>query len=598
MTQGTNAELITALAVVQIRPSATNPRKHFDPAALHELADSVRVHGVLQPVLVRPINAVGEVVLYELVAGERRWRAAKEAGLASIPATVRDLTDKEVLEIQVVENLQRADLHPIEEAEGYRQLHKTHGYSIEQLAAKVGKSRAYVYGRLKLCELPEIAKKRWWDGMLNASTALLVARIPSRELAERATLEIVANRGTGEPMNYTQALSHIQNHYMCALAHAPFKAADATLLPKAGACTQCPKRTGNQRDLFGDIRSVDICTDPICYRAKLDAHGEGLVQEAESRGLRVLGKSEAKKIFESADHFGPRPQLKWNAPWVEAVSRDGCEYGIRGQSLKAALGKHLPPAALARDPRTGRVVEIYRKDDVRKAAIAAGKLKSNGPHKPSEQERAAASRAREKARFEAELSRRLVAEVVATAEACEPRDIWKALALGAIGRAWHDTAKEICLRRGLEAKNPSQVLDKLVMTLSAPQLRGLVAEVILGPFIPSGHEYRVDKGLRTLVFQTFSIDQKAMESTVRKEFGEKKKPAKGKAKAKPEKNSTRRKKSAPNSAAKDRKPKASTPGVCRECGCTDENCEQCFKKTGEPCHWVEPDLCSACTEGE
>jgi ParB/RepB/Spo0J family partition protein len=137
--------------LAKITPSTTNPRKSFPKDKLDELTDSVKRLGVLQPILLRPLNGGGT---YELVAGERRYRASKAAGLTDIPATVRELTDAEVLEIQVIENLQRSDPHELEEAEGYERCSSAHPsgekYTVDEIAAKVGKSRSYVFGRLKL----------------------------------------------------------------------------------------------------------------------------------------------------------------------------------------------------------------------------------------------------------------------------------------------------------------------------------------------------------------------------------------------------------------------------------------------------------------
>ena len=147
-----------------IRASKTNPRKHFNPELLADLAASIRQLGLAQPILVRPIARDlidNSPVRFEVVAGERRFRASHLAGYQTILAVVRDLSDAEALELQVVENLQRADLHPLEEAEGYEVLMKAHDLSAEQLADKVGKSKAYIYARLKLCALVPFARNEF-----------------------------------------------------------------------------------------------------------------------------------------------------------------------------------------------------------------------------------------------------------------------------------------------------------------------------------------------------------------------------------------------------------------------------------------------------
>ena len=167
-----------------IAPSSTNPRKAFDKGALEELTDSVRRHGVLQPILVRhwpagrkpPANEKPE---YELVAGERRYRAAIAAELEAVPCVVRKLTDAEVLEIHVIENLQRSDLHPLEEAEGYRQLIAAdkNKYDVARIAERIGRSVKYVYDRVKLLSLTKEAQALFGAGKITAGHAIVLARL-------------------------------------------------------------------------------------------------------------------------------------------------------------------------------------------------------------------------------------------------------------------------------------------------------------------------------------------------------------------------------------------------------------------------------------
>ena len=142
-----------AVGVHTLASSPTNPRKTFGPAQMAELVQSVREHGILTPILVRcwPASLAwtgADMPFFEVVAGERRFRAARVAGLTLMPALVRDLSDAQVLEIQVIENLQRADLHPLEEADGYQHMMASHGYTADMIAAKIGKSRSYIFGRL------------------------------------------------------------------------------------------------------------------------------------------------------------------------------------------------------------------------------------------------------------------------------------------------------------------------------------------------------------------------------------------------------------------------------------------------------------------
>jgi ParB/RepB/Spo0J family partition protein len=162
-----------SIPLEQLAPSKHNPRKHFDPTRLDELTASIKEKGVLQPLLVRPNGTRG----YEIVAGERRYRAAKAAGLTEIPAIVRQLNDTEVVECQTIENLQREDVHPLEEAAGYHALMKLGKYDAARIAARVGRSVKYVYDRMKLLELSKEAQDLFWKGKIQAGHAILLARL-------------------------------------------------------------------------------------------------------------------------------------------------------------------------------------------------------------------------------------------------------------------------------------------------------------------------------------------------------------------------------------------------------------------------------------
>lgn len=162
-----------------LRPGRLNPRKDFRDDELAELADSIRTKGLVQPIIVRPV-ASG----YEIVAGERRWRAAQKAGLHTVPVIARDLDDKEVLELAIIENVQRADLNAIEEAAGYRELVERFDYSQEQLSEIIGKSRSHVANTLRLLKLPENVQSMVESGELTAGHArALIGRDDAEDLA-------------------------------------------------------------------------------------------------------------------------------------------------------------------------------------------------------------------------------------------------------------------------------------------------------------------------------------------------------------------------------------------------------------------------------
>lgn len=179
----------------EIEPNRSQPRKNFDEEALAELSESIRQHGILQPLVVRPIPGAGG---YQLVAGERRWRAARMAGLSEVPAVIREFGDNEAMQIALIENLQREDLNPVEEAEGYRSLLETYGLTQDDVSRKVGKSRPAVANALRLLGLPEDVLGLVRDGSLSQGHARALLAIGDekvmREAAERAVKEKLSVR--------------------------------------------------------------------------------------------------------------------------------------------------------------------------------------------------------------------------------------------------------------------------------------------------------------------------------------------------------------------------------------------------------------------
>lgn len=167
----------TVLRLTEIEPNRNQPRKEFDEQALSELADSIREHGIIQPLLVRPLETGG----YQLVAGERRWRAARMIGLTEVPVVIKEMTEAEVMELALIENLQRQDLNPLEEAAGYRELMTTYGLTQDQVAKRVGKSRSAVANCLRLLTVPEEIQPFLRSGQLSAGHVKALAGMSDRE---------------------------------------------------------------------------------------------------------------------------------------------------------------------------------------------------------------------------------------------------------------------------------------------------------------------------------------------------------------------------------------------------------------------------------
>lgn len=353
----TVASTIEYLMIEDIIPSKSNLRKTF--TEIDDLAKDLERHGMLQPLLVRPSKNERASETYELVFGERRWRAAKRAKLATVPAMVRELDDEKVLELQIVENSQRADLHPLEEAEGYETFHTKFGITVDDICAKIGRPRAHVYARMKLLALCPEARKAFYAGTLNPSTALYLARIPHADLQIEALKRIAeCAKQRGEPMSAREVQEMVGRCFMLKLADAPFPTADAHLVEKAGACATCPKRTGNQRELFSDVKSADVCTDPVCWEEKRVAGTAKTAKVLEAEGVKVV--------------VGEVHRDEWSGPridpprgYVKVQGYDNELHANVADVVKNMAKK--PPIAVMFDSKGGPV-EIVRKKDLPKKA--------------------------------------------------------------------------------------------------------------------------------------------------------------------------------------------------------------------------------------
>jgi ParB family chromosome partitioning protein len=257
--------------------SATNPRRIFEDAALKELAESIRSQGVLSPLLVRPLTDQS----FEIVAGARRYRAAQMAEAPTVPVRIVNLTDAEALEAQLIENLQRRDVHPLEEAQGFKALLNLEDpkYSIEQIAAKVGKSPAYCAARVRLTELAAPVVEAFYAEEIGVGHALLLAKLQAaqQELALANCFREEWNGAGAKAKRILLPVRHLQqwieHNVLLLLKQAPFNKRDPQLVPAAGSCVECPKRTGHNKLLFAEVSgNTDACTDPNCYAAKLEAH--------------------------------------------------------------------------------------------------------------------------------------------------------------------------------------------------------------------------------------------------------------------------------------------------------------------------------------
>lgn len=333
------SEKIVQIPIEKIQPHPNNRKiGGFDQTKLEQLADSIRTAGVLQPAVVRPwrpcdpascrhlegmreicdvnccrqcahqdgcnsqcVNWDKDSDLFEIIAGERRWRAARLAGLSDLPCVIRQLTDVQALEVMTIENLQREDLHPLDEADGYARLRELGGYEVEAIAEKVGKSASYVYQRLKLKDLAGDARKAFEEEKITAGHAILLARLqPAHQ--RQALKSIFAYRdGLISVREFT---NWIQGTLFHELTKAPWKKDDPDLDSDDGACKDCPKRSGFQPDLFADVCKKDTCTDPTCWDRKLDAFVKHKEAELKERGAKYF------KVFDHSVEWNEQQELQ------------------------------------------------------------------------------------------------------------------------------------------------------------------------------------------------------------------------------------------------------------------------------------------------
>ena len=189
-----------SLPISEVQPGLKQPRKRFDDGSLADLADSIRIHGIIQPLTVRRL-ASG---YYQIIAGERRWRAAKLAGLHEVPAVIIEADDRTVMELGLIENLQREDLNPIEEAAGYQTLIEEYGLTQEETAQRVGKSRSTVTNSLRLLTLPDAVHLLLEEGQLSAGHARAILACPTKELQKKLAQKVVND---GLSVRQTEALA-------------------------------------------------------------------------------------------------------------------------------------------------------------------------------------------------------------------------------------------------------------------------------------------------------------------------------------------------------------------------------------------------------
>ncbi|NVM87596.1 ParB/RepB/Spo0J family partition protein [Variovorax sp. SG517] len=429
------------LQLAMVVTSRTNPRKHFDQAKLQELAEGIKASGVHQPVLVRllPADRLQETFAdrrrgdplpsHEIVAGERRYRASKLAGVSTIPAMIRQLTDDQVREIQLIENLQREDLSALEEAEGFRDLMEHSHLSAEEVGNKVKKSKAYVYARVKLLELIPEAKEALETRQIDHSIALPIARIPVAKLQKKALTEALKRDYQGEPTYSVRAFEQwVRENVMLDLGKAAFNIKDESLHATAGSCKACPKRTGANPELFADVKSADICTDPVCFDAKTEVHRGRLVAKAEAKGFTVIEGKAAKEIVSPHSWQGLKGYSR--------LDQKRTDIDESGPSLRKLLGADAPSPVLIENPYTKELIEAVPTAEAEAVLVTKGAIAKDETQSAVKLERQIENLKQEAKTRSEKAGRRAMFETIKEAVRTEADEAVSALITADLVRTW------------------------------------------------------------------------------------------------------------------------------------------------------------------
>lgn len=555
-------EELRMVPIASLRESATNPRRCFKH--MEELTESVKEKGVLVPLLVRPVN--GHM---EIIAGARRYRAAREARRRDIPVIVKDVSDDEALEIQVLENLQREDIHQLDEALGYKALLARPGYDVAAIAAKVSKDESYIYKRLKLADLIPSVQEAFLQDRITPGHALLIARLQPKD--QEKAFEQCFRRYDNRLLETEDLKSWISWNVHLELAGVPFKLADADLVPEAGSCVECPKRTGFNTLLFADIDGKDSCTDGACYKKKVQAHINREIARQQEKGKDLL------KV--SSDWSGKKDgPIGRNHYELVRGKEDKCEHAQKAivVSGKEDKGKILTVCA-APD------CKIHKKQ---RQASPSNAIDWEAQHK-REEERAEKERRIRMAVFEAVLT------LVQDPDRDWTRDDWNLVARTLVGAMNAGELDILGRRRSLkDAKATDKKLQAQIPSMDYPELLPFIIECCLVPCVPVSW---YSKPQRPAIFletaARFGVDIKAIEKRIAGELRQEKKPKdskKSKPKAKKAKSSQAsdrsarmkkywdnwRKKKAKATVPEETKPAAAPDDCDRQCyGCDREDCK-------------------------
>jgi ParB/RepB/Spo0J family partition protein len=420
-------EAVVQIPITDLYESPFNPRRRFNDVSLQELATDIAEQGVQSPIVVRcrmiDATAVDPVDMfdgYELVFGHRRLRAAQIAALTTMPCIVRAMTDSQVKRAQISENLQREDVHPIEEAEGFQALLDDEStLTPEKLGEQFGKSRTYVYSRIKLLQACAEIREACLKGEIGAEVTLLIARLRTDKLQQKALGYIrgkYLDMKDGGQKSFRSIRDLLNERFTLDLKKAIFDTKDETLLPACGTCVACPRRSGNAPE-YSDVQQgkrerhwssthfgADVCTDPDCWDEKKKAHLKRKADALTAKGKTVIDGNKARQII------GADGQVKNG--YVEIKNVGGL---VDPKVAKARLAAQknssiVPPLVVTiQNPRDGKTIEAVKITDLQAAGVKIAEKPARGTSGNYQQQEKArqAEEARRTALAKEESARRL-----------------------------------------------------------------------------------------------------------------------------------------------------------------------------------------------
>ncbi|QDP86048.1 ParB/RepB/Spo0J family partition protein [Chryseobacterium sp. SNU WT5] len=585
------------LKLTELVASSTNPRTEFEENSLKELAESIKQHGVLQPIIARihPDNNKK----YEVVCGERRFRASKISGVKTIPVSIREFNDDEVFEIQIIENLERKDVHPMDEAVAFKRMVESGKYTIEDIAAKVAKNLTFVAQRLKLNDLIMDLQNDFKAGKFGIGHAVLLARVD-----EESQQEILSDYTNDFYPTISDLKYELQDNF---LDNAKFDLQDETLVPEAGPCSTCPKSSFGNPVLFPDLED-NRCFDKKCFENKTEIFQSNKLQKIidENPGIQlVCNYGEPEEHLGNVAASNGKTVLKWNHynGSIEDNKHSIQAFNIYSwQIIWITLTGRSVEKGVTSSPEENIKTEIF---NIKSRADRALEL---------DREKIYIRALKEITKNEERNNKMLNSD---TLELCEK----KALALSIISYQ-DDKWIEEEYGQKLGYNDRHNQLDKIFSDSFLNKLirhhiqRSLISENIAdfqkhdrAAYMHSifGHYFPNEIELYTLE-QTAIAEKRIIKSDQRikvlqDEIDGKIDTVKRCASCKKSDDDFLEEFSVPAMWKGDlchscyvKSDNTDTEQICRVCGCTNDNCIQCIEKTGHACHWVEDDLCSACVE--